>query len=129
MMAVLTSHRIIIDLVRNPHAPMTCEPNAPAIMVQRFVNLGSAGEPQFELHQGEQPAYVLSDEESARLNRLMQDMTVSAPQAPLLALDGQITELSIQQHGAALSFCWHCQLPAEWDSIGELVAFASSFLA
>jgi hypothetical protein len=127
-MAVLTSHRIIIDLVHNPHAPIKCEPNAPPIMVQHFVNLGSAKEPRFELRQGEQPPYLLSAQENAKLARLMQNITVGAPQKPMQALDGQIVEVSIRHHGAVLSFCWHCELPAEWERVGELEAFATSFL-
>ena len=127
-MAVLTSHRIIIDLVRNPHAPMTCEPHAPPIMVQHFVNLGSAEEPQFELRQGEHPATLLSPEENATLARLTRNITVGAPQEPMLALDGQIVEVSIRHHGAALSFCWHCQLPDGWERVGEIEAFAISLL-
>jgi hypothetical protein len=128
-MAVLTFRRIIIDLTNNPifPYPVQSETVSPAYSTLHFVNLGSADEPEFELHQGQQPAYKLSPEESSKLLRLMQNMTISAPQIPKLAFDGMVTELSIQQHGSGFSFRWHCDPPTEWDSISELDAFVTSF--
>ena len=126
-MAILTFRHIVIDLVGDPYFPIWRETSYPDFITLHFVNLGSADKPDFELQQGQQPAYRLSPEENTKLLRLMQDMTFSAPHAPMLALDGMATELSIRQHGCDLSFRWHCQLPAEWDTLGELVAFATSF--
>ena len=126
-MAVLTFCSIIIDLVGDPHFPILRETHSPEYIRLHFVNLGSAAKPAFELRQGEQPAYRLSPEENTKLLQLMQDMTVSAPQTPMLPLDGMATELSIRQHGCDLSFRWHSKLAAEWDSLGELVAFVTSF--
>jgi hypothetical protein len=126
-MAVLTFCQIIIDFVGDPYFPIQRETNYPVYIALHFVNLGSADKPEFELHQGEQPAYRLSPEENTKLLRLMQNMTVSAPRTPMLPLDGMATDLSIRQHGCDLSFRWHNELPAEWDSIGELVAFVTSF--
>jgi len=126
-MAILTFRHIIVDLVGDPYFPIQRQTNYPAYSTLHFVNRGSAAKPEFELHQGEQPAYRLSPEENAKLLRLMQGITVSAPQMPMLPLDGMATDLSIRQHGCDLSFRWHCELPAEWDSLGELVAFVTSF--
>ena len=128
-MAVLTFCRIIIDLANNPMFPFPAqrETDYPAHITLHFVNLGSADKPEFELRQGQRPAYRLSPEENTKLLRLMQDMTLSAPEKPMFAFDGMATELSIRQHGCALSFRWHPQLPVEWDSLGELIAFVTSF--
>jgi hypothetical protein len=126
-MAIMTTRRIIIDLMNKPYIPMQRETSYPEYGSLHFVNLGSADKPEFELRRGQQAAYRLSPEENTKLVRLMQGMTISAPQTPVQALDGMVTELSIRQHGSELSFRWHIQLPAEWDSVGELVAFATSF--
>jgi hypothetical protein len=126
-MAILTFRSIIIDLVGDPYFPIQRQTNYPEYTTLHFVNLGSAARPEFELHQGQRPAYRLSPEENTKLLRLMHGMTLSAPQAPMLALDGMATDLSIRQHGCDLSFRWHCQLPVEWDSLGELVSFLTSF--
>jgi len=126
-MAILTFRHIIIDLVGDPYFPIQRETSAPEYIALHFVNLGSADKPEFELHQGQQPAYRLSPEENTKLLRLMRDMTLSAPHTPMLAFDGMATELLIRQHGCDLAFRWHCELPAEWDSLDELVAFVTSF--